>query len=38
MQAAANEFLRWHFAGGVSMDGLLRRREAERLLFLKESV
>lgn len=31
---AANEFLRWHFANGKSLKGLIRRREAERALFL----
>jgi len=31
---AANEFLRWNKANGVPLDGLTRRREAERDLFL----
>lgn len=31
---AGNEFLRWHFAGGKSVPGLLARRRAERALFL----
>lgn len=32
---AANEFLRWRYAGGVQLKGLVRRREAERNLFLE---
>jgi lysozyme len=32
--AAANEFSKWNHAGGVVVDGLTRRREAERQLFL----
>ena len=31
---AADEFLKWKFAGGKAMPGLLRRRQAERDLFL----
>lgn len=31
---AANEFLRWAKAGGVEVPGLVRRRKAERALFL----
>jgi lysozyme len=31
---AADEFLKWNKAGGVVLKGLVRRREAERLLFL----
>tara|TARA_Y100001938_G_C8053128_1_gene412972 strand:+ start:943 stop:1380 length:438 start_codon:yes stop_codon:yes gene_type:complete len=31
----ADEFLRWKFAGGRVLAGLLRRRYAERALFLK---
>lgn len=31
---AANEFLRWNKAGGKVLNGLIRRREAERALFL----
>lgn len=31
---AANEFGRWVFAGGKRMNGLVRRREAERKLYL----
>ncbi len=31
---AADEFLRWNKAGGKVMNGLTRRREAERALFL----
>jgi lysozyme len=33
-QGAADEFLRWRLAGGLVSDGLVRRREAERALFL----
>ncbi|MEB7623177.1 lysozyme [Enterobacter vonholyi] len=32
--AAADEFLRWNRAGGKVLNGLIRRREAERALFL----
>ena len=32
---AAEQFLRWNKAGGKVLPGLTRRREAERLLFLK---
>ena len=32
---AANEFLRWDRVGGVECPGILRRRKAERDLFLK---
>lgn len=31
---AADEFLRWNTAGGKVLNGLTRRREAERTLFL----
>lgn len=31
---ASNEFWKWRRAGGVILDGLVRRREAERLMFL----
>ncbi|EDH9820259.1 TPA_asm: lysozyme, partial [Salmonella enterica subsp. enterica serovar Typhimurium] len=31
---AADEFLRWNKAGGKVLNGLTRRREAERALFL----
>jgi GH24 family phage-related lysozyme (muramidase)/peptidoglycan hydrolase-like protein with peptidoglycan-binding domain len=31
---AANQFLRWTYAGGQQLPGLVRRREAERQLFL----
>lgn len=31
---AANEFLRWNKAGGKTLDGLKRRRKAERRMFL----
>ncbi len=34
-EGAANEFLRWNKAGGKVVNGLTRRREAERTLFLK---
>ena len=32
----ADEFLRWKFAGGRPVAGLLRRRVAEKELFLNE--
>lgn len=32
--SAANEILRWRMVGGVISDGLVRRRKAERELFL----
>jgi lysozyme len=35
-QKAANELLRWNMAGGVVLEGLRRRREQERALFLSE--
>lgn len=34
INSAANEFLRWNKAGGRVLPGLIRRREAERALFL----
>ncbi len=34
--AAADEFLKWTMAGGVRVNGLLRRRLAERALFLSD--
>jgi len=37
-QGAADEMLKWVFAGGVRLDGLKRRRKAERELFLKPEV
>lgn len=33
---AANEFTRWAFAGGKQLPGLVRRRNAERALFLSQ--
>lgn len=33
--AAANSFLLWNKAGGIELSGLVRRREAERKLYLK---
>lgn len=36
VQGAANEFLRWNKANGKVLNGLVRRREAERKLFLQE--
>lgn len=33
---AANQFLRWTYDNGKKLNGLARRREAERALFLKE--
>lgn len=35
-QAAADEMLRWNRAGGRVLRGLVRRREAERALFLND--
>jgi GH24 family phage-related lysozyme (muramidase) len=35
-QAAANHFKNWVYAGGHTMPGLVRRREAEATLFLKK--
>ncbi|OTU69733.1 MULTISPECIES: lysozyme [Acinetobacter calcoaceticus/baumannii complex] len=35
-QGAADQFLVWNKAGGKVMKGLVRRREAERALFLKK--
>lgn len=35
---AANEFARWNKAGGKVLAGLTRRREAEKVLFLKPEV
>ena len=35
-EGAADEFPRWVFAGGRRLAGLVRRREAERILFLSE--
>jgi lysozyme len=34
---AANAFLSWVFAGGKKLNGLIRRREAERELYLGEA-
>ncbi|HBR6834642.1 lysozyme [Klebsiella aerogenes] len=34
IKGAADEFLRWNKAGGKVLNGLARRREAERALFL----
>lgn len=36
VHGAANEFLRWNKANGKVLNGLTRRRETERKLFLKE--
>jgi len=33
-RGAANEFLKWKFAGGVVIPGLLNRRRAERWMFI----
>jgi lysozyme len=33
-EGAADEFLKWNKAGGKVLNGLVRRREAERALFL----
>lgn len=35
-QGAADQFLRWNKGGGKVLKGLVRRREAERALFLKK--
>lgn len=35
-QRAADQFLNWVYAGGKKLPGLVRRREAERELFLSE--
>lgn len=35
-QGCADEFWKWRRAGGVILQGLVRRREAEKQLFLKE--
>lgn len=32
-KGAANEFLKWKYAGGVAIPGLLNRRRAERWMF-----
>lgn len=32
-RGAADQFPRWHYAGGVPLDGLKRRRAAERAMF-----
>lgn len=34
-EQAADELLRWHYAGGKRLAGLEKRREAERKLFLE---
>lgn len=34
--AAADEFLRWRYAQGKALRGLLKRRHAERELFIKD--
>jgi GH24 family phage-related lysozyme (muramidase) len=36
ISGAANEFLRWVFAGGQKLPGLERRRKAERALYLSQ--
>lgn len=36
-ESAANEFLKWDYAGGHVSEGLERRRKAERDLFLSEA-
>ena len=35
-KAAADEFPKWNRGGGKMLKGLVRRREAERALFLKK--
>jgi lysozyme len=37
-EGCADEFLRWKYAGKKAIPGLLRRRKAERELFLSEEV
>ncbi len=34
IQGAADEFLRWVYAGGKKLNGLVRRRQEERIMFL----
>lgn len=34
LKSAADEFLKWSYAGGKTVIGLVRRRKAERQLFL----
>ena len=34
-EEASNEFIKWNRAGGKVLEGLTRRREAERYLFLQ---
>jgi lysozyme len=34
-RGAANQFLRWKYAGGIVLSGLVNRRNLERQLFLK---
>jgi lysozyme len=36
-EKAADEFLKWDHQGGIVVPGLLRRRNAERELFLRET-
>ena len=36
MDGAAEEFVKWSMAGGKQVAGLLRRREAEKALFLQD--
>ena len=36
-EGAANQFLRWNKAGNKVLPGLVRRREAEKQLFLKDN-
>ena len=38
MNGAADEFGKWIYAGGIKLNGLIRRRNAERELFLKEII
>lgn len=35
IEGAANEFAKWNKAGGIVLNGLVRRRAAEKALFLK---
>ena len=36
IRGAANEFLRWVYAGDQQLPGLVRRRNAERALYLSQ--
>ena len=38
LEKAANEFLKWVYAGGRKIEGLARRRATERDFFLKDAI